>query len=189
MPALKGAFVLVCSFATLGCLLCWFRIRLYARHAETFSRTDTAPIRDKWRELLRRQHQAMFSVILLNAGYVLVAYLLAFGARIRRDAAEFLMGALVFLCLTLFCREAYFLFNRIIALANPPAATRAARRFPRSGIALEALVILFVMMPVAVGWYLTREMWLLGGMAGVGMLLVVRLVQLLPAIARPTTHS
>jgi len=65
--------------------------------------------------------------------------------------------------------ESYFLLNRRLALARPAAARRSARRFPKAGLALEAMLVAFVGLPVMIAAAAQPEVFLVAGGVALGL--------------------
>ena len=141
------------------------RLGLYRAHRERFRQADPRVVTAGWDQALRggsRWAMSWVGSLALYVGLGAAVLLHPGPPRALRDAFA---GCALYWILCRLCVESYYFLNRRMALASPRAASATARRFPRSGLVLELMLVFFVLLPVAAA-ALAERTWFLRGGAG-----------------------
>ena len=149
--------------------LAHLRLRLYQRHKAQFEISDGRHVRDEWHKTLANRAQWQMSWVMTLAFCVGLTAVVLFHPKTPRGFRDGFAGCVLYWVLARACVESYYLLNRYLALARPKAARSTARRFPRAGLLVEAMLVAFVALPVAAAAAAERTWFLLGGAVSLGL--------------------
>jgi len=169
----------IAAIASLRLLLAWLRMRLYRKHRRRFQESDSRAVREGWAAALRSRSQWALSwvaglVLCVGFGFVVLRH-----PQTPRALRDGFAGAVLYWLLGRACVEGYYLLNRYMALAQPRATRRTARRFPRSGLLLELMLVIFVLAPAAVAAATEPSWFLICGAASLGVQALLALGRLI----------